>query len=153
MISNFVALLQQELQRDPIQFQEVAGAKTFFEYLAQLDGIQLGIATGSWEASALIKLAAIGISVDGIAFSNSNYHKSREDITKDVIQQLEQRHQTLSPQVTYFGDGEWDFKTCQNLSIQFIGIDIDGDGKLEKLGAKKVFRDYENQEQILTCLL
>ena len=53
----------------------------------------LGIATGSWEESAKLKLEAIGIELGGICFSNSDYHKSREAITKYVIGQLTRKNQ------------------------------------------------------------
>ena len=84
--------------------------------------------------------------------SNSDHHKSREAITKDVIEQLTRRNKETPEQIIYFGDGEWDYKTCKNLGIEFIGIDIENDGKLSELGAKNVFRDYTNSELIMNEL-
>ena len=152
MISNFVGKLQEEKTRDQSQFSEVNGAKDFFNELRGIENYKLGVATGSWEQSANMKLDSIRIDMDGICFSNSDYHKSREAITRDVISQLQMKTQAVPEQIIYFGDGEWDFKTCQNLGIRFIGIDIEGDGKLDKLGAQTVFRDYRNKEAILSEL-
>jgi len=152
MISNFVALLSEERDRDNSQFKEVNGAKKFFYELLRMEDFKIGIATGAWEESAKIKLDALGIELNGIAFSNSDFHKSREVITKDVIKQLESKVQKTPEQIIYFGDGEWDFKTCKNLGIKFIGIDINGEGKLNSLGAETVFRNYLNKEDILNEL-
>ena len=51
----------------------------------------------------------------------------------------------------YIENGK-DFKTCQNLGIDFIGIDVEKNGKLNSLGAKTVFNDFLNDEQILEAL-
>jgi len=149
IISNFIANLQEEKSIDKSQFNEVKGARDFFNELRGIENFKLGIATGSWERSAKMKLDAIGIDLKGVCFSNSDYHKSREAITQHVITQLKAKSQKPPKEIVYFGDGEWDFKTCNNLGIKFIGIDIEGDGKLNKFGAKTIFRDYLNKEQIL----
>ncbi len=151
MVSNFARLLQEERQRDNTQFREVKGAKTFFYELAKDKNIALGIATGAWKDSAKIKLDAVGINLAGICFSNSTDHKSREAITQDVIEQLKQKTGELPEEIIYFGDGEWDFKTCQKLGITFIGIDVRGDGKLTALGAKNVYRNFEDKIGMLSC--
>lgn len=152
MRSNFVSILNEERKRKQAQFKEVNNAKDFFNSIRKNENFKLGIATGSWEDSAKIKLDAIGINLDGICFSNSDYHKSREAITQDVIKQLNTKTQKSPKQIIYFGDGAWDFQTCKNLGIKFIGIDIEGDGVLKKLGAKTVFRNYDNKEKILNEL-
>ena len=152
MISNFVANLRTERKKDKFQFSEVEGAKDFFNELKESEEFKLGIATGSWEKSAKLKLETIGIGLDEICFSHSDYHKSRESITKDVIEQLTRKNKKIPEQIIYFGDGEWDFKTCQNLGIEFIGIDIENDGRLTDLGANIVFSNYLNKEQIMDKL-
>ncbi len=152
MITNFIANLKAERIKDKLQFSEIPKAKDFFYQLKEMEEFELGIATGSWEESAKLKLDSIEIKLDKICFSNSDYHKSREAITKDVIEQLTRKNQKAPEQVIYFGDGEWDYKTCQNLGIDFIGIDIENDGKLSRLGAKTVFQDYTNSKQIMNEL-
>ncbi len=47
-----------------------------------------------------------------------------------------------SLEIIYFGDGLWDYKTCKNLGIRFIGIDYMNNGKLRNAGANQVFRDF-----------
>jgi len=149
MRSNFFSILSEERKKDPSQFDEVSGAKYFFNTIRKTANFKLGIATGSWGQSAKIKLDAIGIDLEGICFSNSDYHKSREAITQDVIDQLNTTTQKSAKQIIYFGDGVWDFKTCKKLGIRFIGIDVEGNGKLSQLGAKTVFQNYNNIEEIL----
>jgi len=107
----------------------------------------VGIATGAWEESAKLKLKMIGIDTQGIAFSNSSRFISREDITKDVIQQLTTN--PINDKIIYFGDGEWDYHTCIKLNIRFIGIDINNNGKLKKLGAKIVFNNFTKRDEIV----
>ena len=152
MISNFVKNLEKEKIRDISQFQEVVGAKEFFNELLELKEFNLGIATGAWGKSAKLKLDTVGIKLEGICYSNSDYHKSREAITEHVIKQLRNKSNKEPNRIVYFGDGEWDYKTCQNLNIEFIGIDIKNDGKLKRLGAKTIFQNYVNKENILQQL-
>ncbi len=152
MLANFIDLLEKEKQKDPKQFSEIPGARNFFYKLQENKNIHLGIATGSWEKSARLKLAAINIKVDDICFSNSDYDKSREVITKEVIHQLSQRSQRAPDEIIYFGDGEWDYKTCKNLGVSFIGIDHEDDGKLSALGARFVFQNYLDPKPIIQAL-
>lgn len=152
MYSTFMENLKAERIKNKSQFSEVSGARSFFYRLKEIDEFRLGIATGSWEKSAILKLETIGITLDEICFSNSNCHKTREAIIKDVIKQLSKKNQKIPERIIYFGDGDWDYKTCQNLGIDFIGIDIKNNGKLSRLGAKKIFRDYINSEKILNAL-
>lgn len=152
MVSNFVSNLNSEYLEDPLQFKEVSGASNFFSELREKKNIELGIATGAWEKSANLKLDIVGIDIEGICFSNSNLFKSREAITEDVIDQLKSKYQKTPERIIYFGDGEWDFKTCINLGIDFIGIDVEKNGKLNNLGAKTVFNDYTNKDKMLQAL-
>jgi len=149
MITNFIVELEAERNKDENQFKEIPGAKAFFQSIQSNPFYQIGIATGAWEKSAIFKLDAIGIKPKGIAFANSNDYKSREEITKYSIRQAKHQSKEEIQEIIYFGDGEWDFKTCKNLGIRFIGIDVLNDGKLKKLGAKAVFNDFKNPKEIL----
>lgn len=148
----FFQCLREELAIDPTQFREVPGALAFFETLQADKNFTVGIATGAWSGSARIKLAAIGIDPTGLPFSNSDFFKSREQITKHAIAQAMATYQNEFEDIIYFGDGAWDFKTCRNLAIRFIGIDVLGDGKLKRLGAKTVFQNFQAKATIRTSL-
>jgi len=152
MVEVFVGILQRERNHDLSQFKEVKGAKDFFDHIRYETDWNIGIATGSWEKSALIKLDAIGINPKNIAFSNSNHYKSREEITKHTIRQIQEKNPVSDSEIIYLGDGAWDYRTCMNLGIHFIGIDILKDEKLSKMGAKTVFSDYTNREAIIEVM-
>jgi phosphoglycolate phosphatase-like HAD superfamily hydrolase len=152
MKTNMLSNLANEKIRDQSQFNEVLGARNFFYELKEKKEFELGIATGAWEQSAKFKLDSIGIELNSICFSNSDHHKRREDITRDVINQLKNRTNTSPDQIIYFGDGAWDYKTCKNLGIDFIGIDIKGSGDLGRIGAKTVFRDFSDNVSIMRLL-
>ena len=152
MLEEHVRLLTEAKLTDPNQFDIVAHADDFIAHLFSQDDIKVGIATGAWERSAELKLSPFDIDLDKMAFSNSNNFISRSKITKDVINQLSSRY-GQPDEVIYFGDGEWDYKTCQHLGIRFIGIDCNEDGKLKALGVQDVFVDYSEQETILQKLI
>jgi beta-phosphoglucomutase-like phosphatase (HAD superfamily) len=152
LMDTFTNLLKAEMSKDKTQFSEVPGASDFLALLSSEPEFAIGFATGSWSHSASIKLQTIGIQADQFAFSNSDHHKSREDITRHAISQLQEQTGRSPKQIIYFGDGIWDFKTCQNLEIPFIGIDVNGNGKLVSLGAEVVFRDYLDQSIILEAI-
>ncbi len=142
MLDRHVTNLKEEKLKDPSQFQPIKGAVAFFNYIKGQTNWQVGIATGAWEQSALLKLGAIGISTNGIPFSNSDHHKSREAITQHTIDQMIRQTREKVEEIIYFGDGIWDYKTCQNLGITFVGIDAAENNQLKEIGASLVFRDY-----------
>lgn len=142
LTQEFVRLLQEELQADKTQFQEITGAFDFIQFLKQKAEVAIGIATGGWEPSALLKLQAIGIDASEFAFSSSTRFKERTDIVSDTIQQLQAKLGAMPKRIIYFGDGVWDFLTCQQLGIEFVGIDSQECYILQNLGAKTVSKDF-----------
>jgi len=121
MEATHISNLQEAKTKNPTHFQEITGAQSFFDHLQSLPNIRLGIATGAWEKSALIKLSAIGIDPTNLPFSNSSHFKTREGITNHAIQQAKAQYDGNFEEIIYFGDGVWDYKTCRNLGIRFIG--------------------------------
>ncbi len=152
MLDTFADLLLKAKKSAPEKFQEVPGAKAFFERLKNDSNIVLGIGTGAWKKSAEIKLSSIGIDHSNVAFSNSDHYQSREDITLHVIEQARAQIKEEPKEIIYFGDGVWDYKTCKNLNIKFIGIDVLKDEKLKNLGAKIVFENFLDQAAILKTI-
>ncbi len=153
MHDNHVGNLKAEKIKDNNQFKAVQGANKFIEQLMAAENYQIGVATGAWEKSALTKLEVIEIDIKKVPFSNSDYHKTREGITLHAIEQAKEKYQQDFAEVIYFGDGEWDYKTCKNLGIKFIGIDITNNQKLRKLGAKIVFTNFSDTTNIIRHLI
>jgi len=144
--------LKAEKVKDTSQFEAVLGANKFINQLVEMERYEIGVATGAWEKSALTKLEVIELDLTKVPFSNSNYHKTREGITLHAIDQAKEKYQQDFEEIIYFGDGAWDYKTCKNLGIKFIGIDITGNQKLIKLGADIVFPNFLDVTAIFKCL-
>jgi phosphoglycolate phosphatase-like HAD superfamily hydrolase len=149
MKTNFFEKLIQEKKTNPNLFREVAGAIDFFNLIKNSPKYEVGIATGCWEQSGVFKLNAIGIDASGIAYSNSDRFITRENIVLHTIEQAEENSQQKFSEIVYFGDGIWDYKTCENLGIRFIGIDILKDGKLKDIGTNVVFENFLDNKTIL----
>ena len=145
---NFVQLLKNELEEDRLQFQEIKGAGDFIVKCDKLTDTIIGFATGGWQESAIHKLNAIGIEPTQFPFSSSSNFKEREAILSDTINQIIESAEKPIERIVYFGDGVWDFLTCEKLRIEFIGIDTHENGKLKKNGVKTVFKDFEQPELI-----
>lgn len=153
MHDNHVENLKAEKIKDNAQFEAVSGANKFIQQLVSLGEYKIGVATGAWEKSALIKLEVIELDTSEVPFSNSDYHKTREAITLHTMEQAKIKYQQDFEEIIYFGDGEWDYKTCKKLGIKFIGIDITSNKKLTKLGAKKVFPNFLDAGAIFSNLV
>ncbi|QTD38046.1 HAD hydrolase-like protein [Polaribacter batillariae] len=153
MISEFFSLLQSEFNADKKQFCEIKGAYNFIKFLLKKSNIKIGIATGGWAKSANLKLKSIGIDSSEFVFFNSNHFKTREDILLNTIRKLNQNTENNIDRIIYFGDGTWDFLTCEKLGIEFIGIDNLENNKLKNLGVKNIYKDFENYEIIYKNLV
>lgn len=148
MISEFVSQLQSEFNANKNQFKEIKGALNFIQYLKEKPNLSIGIATGGWEKSANLKLKSIGIDSTEFIISNSNHFKTREDILSKTIRNLKENWNNKIDRIIYFGDGTWDFLTCEKLDIEFIGIDNSKSNKLKEIGVKTIFNDFEQYELI-----
>jgi len=149
---ELIKRLERELAINPNKFNAVNGAVDFYNLVKKDKNFAIGIGTGACEKSALIKLGANDIDVKNIPFSNSNHSVTREGITERTIKEASKQLNANFKNIVYFGDGLWDYKTCNNLNIHFIGIDILNDGKLKAAGAKHVFPNFKNTEAILNCI-
>jgi len=149
MKSVFFAKLLAEKKKNSTLFYEVPGALDFYNLFKENPNYQVGIATGCWKESGLIKLDAIGIDPSDIAYANSDDFITREEIVLHTIAQAEDKNGGKFSEIIYFGDGVWDFKTCKNIGIRFIGIDIKNDGILKELGTQTVFTDFLNVKAIV----
>lgn len=148
---RFVELLATSCASDKSVFREVSGANTFFHHLKN-NNYAVAIATGSWRDSACIKLDAIDINPQNLPFSHSDLFISREEILLDAIEQSRKIYETSFDSIHYFGDGEWDFKTCKKLNIPFVGVDCTDTGKLKNLGSEFIIKDFMNPKGILEYL-
>lgn len=149
----FISKIKDAFKADRSNFQEIHGAKRFYDLVAKNDQFKLGIATGGWAETASFKLNGIGIDPNKVCYSNSNYFKEREKIVLDVIDKLNTEKGNRPEEIIYFGDGEWDYITCQKLGIRFIGMDSQLNNKLKTLGASEIYQDFRHADDIMHSLL
>ncbi len=129
---------------------EITGAACFVEFLDKETPWAVTFATGSLRQPACIKLDACNIRYDEKTLATSTNFLTREDIVDAAIKGAKKHYACAGFQsIVSFGDGLWDYKTAQNMKLDFIGI---GEGpkaeQLTQLG-NMVFRDFQNPESIM----
>jgi len=107
-ISNYIA-------RNPAK--EVPGAISFINHLANLDNVTVSFATGGWYETAVLKLDSAGFNYSKNAIASSNDHFKRTGIMTIAKAKHPNQSDTL---YTYFGDGIWDKKACEELGFNFV---------------------------------
>ncbi len=113
--SNFIQKIEAGLKEEPAR--EIPGASSFLAHLDKMNNIVVSFATGGWSESATLKLKSAGINFPNIPIASSNDHFSRTEIMKIAVTRT--KSDCMIP-ITYFGDGEWDKKACQELGYNFV---------------------------------
>ena len=149
---DLLYFLKLERDNDINQFQSITGSNSFVNELMASSDFEIGIATGAWKESARIKLEASIIDIDSVCSATSSDCKSRVDILKKVIQDMSTELGHAPEHIVYFGDGTWDYHTCRELDIDFIGIDFHQNQKLKSLGAPYVFQDFQDAKSIQSAM-
>jgi beta-phosphoglucomutase-like phosphatase (HAD superfamily) len=98
-------------------FEEIPGALEFVRGLYEATGRSFAYATGSWAASAFLKLESAGFPVKGVPLSSSDDFPQRRLIMENALRQL-----GPCDLVTYYGDGEWDREAALSLGWRFVPI-------------------------------
>jgi phosphoglycolate phosphatase-like HAD superfamily hydrolase len=141
--SRFVALVREHLDASSAAVREIDGAVALLQALRTRPDVRLAIATGGWAETALMKLAAIGVSVDDVGFASSSDAHAR---TKIMELAAERALRGVVPATrTYLGDGAWDQRASAELGLRFIAI---GRG----LDHAPRFDDYRDRDAVLACL-
>ena len=136
---SFLAKLKYRMAKNTIN--EIPGASAFLYKLKTLDDVVVSFATGGWYESAILKLQSAGIDFSGIAIASSNDHYQRTQIMKIA----ENRVSHTNAPLTYFGDGIWDLKACNDLGINFVLV---GD----KVKHNQKIKDFLNQKKALAFI-
>ena len=90
-----------------------------------------------------MKLAAIGVSVDGIGFASSSDAHARTKIMELAAERA--LRGTVPATRTYFGDGAWDQRASAELGYRFIAI-----GRAVEHEPR--FDDYTDSDAVLARL-
>lgn len=114
--------------------------------LEQKDDWVITIATGCWQGSAKMKLAAAGIELDRFPGGFAEDSRPREGIVQAAIDRARQHYGINQfAKVVSVGDGLWDVRTAANLGLDFVGI-ASGERAvaLNQAGARHIVGDYQN---------
>jgi phosphoglycolate phosphatase-like HAD superfamily hydrolase len=144
--TRFFDLLREHHLLDAAFFAEVPGAREMVTRLEQKDDWVITIATGCWQGSAKMKLAAAGIELDRFPGGFAEDARPREGIVQAAIDRARQHYGVPQfSKVVSVGDGLWDVRTASNLDLDFVGI-ASGDRAetLRQAGVKHIVGDYRD---------
>lgn len=134
MLDAFLSRLRDVL---PERGLEVPGAGQVLTWLRD-EGHAVALATGAWRQEAELKLAAAGIAVSAVPLASSDDHPDRRVILRTALERSGWRGE---PDAVYVGDGSWDLRAARAVGVRFVGVDVQGDGRLAALGCSRVLRD------------
>ncbi len=149
LLNDFEADLVHQMSKfDPVK--EINGAKSLIEKF-RAQQISFCFATGALPKPAVIKLQQCNIWHDEKILATSKTHESREGFVMDSIERAKAFYaKDQFDRIVSIGDGIWDLKTAQNLSLDFVGIGDRNRNKLLENGATHCFSDLNAfQEQYL----
>ncbi len=99
-------------------FRELPGAKSVIARLRRSESHCLAIATGGWRRSALVKLITAGFDIDAVPLATSDDAIERTAIMQHALASIGEDVASI----TYFGDGPWDQKACEQLGWRFRAV-------------------------------
>ncbi|HVS14853.1 MAG TPA: HAD family hydrolase [Thermoanaerobaculia bacterium] len=141
-VRRFVHSLSQELA-SAARCAQIGGAGRFLESLRRSQRWAVALATGSFSASARLKLAAAGIGWERW-IASADDAVSREDIFALAIE----RSGGTRARTVLVGDAEWDARTARRLGIAFVGVaPMRRGAKLRALGAADVLADFRDRRR------
>ncbi|MBN1307330.1 MAG: HAD family hydrolase, partial [Chitinispirillaceae bacterium] len=121
----------------------VPGAPEFLHLLVKTPLFSVGIATGGWGATALMKCASAGIAIEAVPLSSSDDADNRTAIMLHCLAKMGGPF----PRIVYFGDGTWDRDACERLGWTFVGI-----GEKLKGDCGTWFEDFRDGESMAAAI-
>jgi phosphoglycolate phosphatase-like HAD superfamily hydrolase len=152
--SCFVENLNQQYHSDSSNFTAIAGASVALTKLKGETDWAVAIATGCWRESALLKLRAAMIDINGIPAAFAEDGLSREEILQSAVSKsLEQYRLSRFTKTVSIGDGLWDVRTARRLSFTFLGIGSEESAAiLNRAGAKHIIEDFTDYDRLVSFL-
>ncbi len=114
---GYLRRLQQAHANDARAFAPRTGVVALLSHLNSLPGVAVAIATGDWHSTISFKLSAAGIDISAYPMATCSDAARRSDI----IRLAAQRAGRPLSEAVYVGDGVWDFRTCCDLGLPFVG--------------------------------
>ncbi|WP_378180721.1 HAD family hydrolase [Aquimarina sp. SS2-1] len=148
LLKDFEEELVKEMHHfDPVK--EIPGAKSLIQ-LFRDNSVPFCFATGALPKPAMLKLDQCDIWYDELLLATSKTHEPREGFVLDAIDRAKKFYKTsLFSNIVSLGDGLWDLKTAQKLSLDFVGIGNRNRNKLIKNGATKCYSDLKEFSKTL----
>jgi phosphoglycolate phosphatase-like HAD superfamily hydrolase len=151
---RFVALLAQAIEERPESCTQVEGAAAALERLTAHPHWAAALATGSWQASALLKLSAAKLEAAHLPAAFADDSMSRDGIVTLALQRARLRYgQETFSRVVCVGDAPWDVRTARRLQFPLLGV---GTGRRAELlrheGAGEVLPDFSDFDAFLRTL-
>jgi len=148
---QFVGLLAETFTTEPDSCCEIAGASVALQRLRAHPQWRIALATGSWQACAVLKLQTAGLDLDGVPAAFADDSPVREEIIALARSRaLTCYRQDDFSRVVYIGDAPWDVRAARRLGVPFLGIG--GGRKAQRLlrdGASEVLQDFGDFERLL----
>jgi phosphoglycolate phosphatase-like HAD superfamily hydrolase len=139
----------------PDHFQAVPGAGKLLQHLRESTEYAVAIASGGWRQSALFKLRAAGLPIEGLPAAFADDGHAREDIMRTACRRAAEHYGCANfDAIVYVGDGLHDVRASQNLSYGFIGVA--GTERAERLraaGARHIVADFTDTDAFLRLLM
>lgn len=125
------------------EIKEISGAKNMIKDIENKTNFGFCFATGSLLKPAILKLEKVRIDFDPIQIVASNEMEEREEIIKKAIDNARIFYKVEKfDRIISFGDGIWDLRAAQNLSLEFVGIGNKHKETLTENGMKKHYPDF-----------
>ena len=113
----FIQLLTEHVETNG-PFPQFPGARGYIQKYVDSPGHAVGIATGCWRDSALLKLESAGFGDLVVPVATSDDAMDRIGIMQHALSQLSGEFAS----VTYYGDGEWDRRATEELGWNFVPV-------------------------------
>jgi phosphoglycolate phosphatase-like HAD superfamily hydrolase len=148
---RFLELLRAELAAAPARFRPVPGAPTALRAL-QAVGWEVAVATGGWEASARLKLRAIGLDLSWCALASGSDAETRAEILRLAVHRAG-GDGSEPARVVSIGDGVWDVRAAGVLGWPFVGVAAEAQAdRLRIAGASTILPDLEDVPTLCAAL-
>jgi len=140
-IGRFLELLRAELAAAPGRFRATPGAPAVIGCLREA-GWEVALATGGWEPSARLKLAAAGLAADDLVLASASDAPTRQEILELAADRAMERGGGAFSRIVAVGDALWDLRTAAALGWPFVGV-ASGEraSRLRAAGASVVLED------------
>ena len=151
--ARFLELLDLSHSENPGRFRAVPGAPEMMNDLKKDPAWRPAIATGGFRVTALFKLRAAGINIQGVPFATANDSTSRRGIIQTAVNRAKSGYSAGEfSRIVYVGDGEWDLRAAHELGIGFVCVLHDIHKTSPRPGAERTLKDFLDYRAFINAL-